>query len=68
MPAGIVKVGVEAKLSGIAFGEKILTIEIKDDDPLITRVELVQIGVGVFLAHIEKDKIVLPPIVIVVAE
>ena len=68
MPAGIVKVGVEAKLSGIAFGEKILTIEIKNDDPLVTGVEFVQIGVGVLLAHVEKEEIIVPPIVIVVAE
>ena len=66
--ARLIEAGVKAELCGVAFGEEILSVDIRDEDPLIARVELVEVRVGVLLAHVEEGEIVLKPVVIQVAE
>src|SRR5437764_12749595 len=63
-----VEVRMEAELRGVAFRKKILPENVEHDDALIARVELIEIGISVFLAHVERDDVVLPPVVVVVAE
>ena len=59
---------MKAQLGRVTFREKILAENIGDQDLLIACVELVQIRVGVFLEHVEGGEIVLPAVVVVVAE
>src|SRR5205085_12171927 len=55
-------------LRRVALPNKILLKNVRDKDLLIARVEFIQIGIGVLLAHVEPDHVVLPEIVVVVAE
>ena len=66
MPAGAVEIGVETQLCRVTLGEEILAENIRNQDLLIARVKLVEIGVGIFLQHLERRQVVLPAIVIVV--
>ena len=68
MPVGFVEVRVETELRGVALGEKILAKNIRDQDGLIARIEFVQVRIGVLLEHVEGGEIVLPAVVVVVAE
>ena len=68
VPLAAIKVGVKAQLRGVTLGKKILAENIRDENLLIAPVELVQIGVSVFFEHVEGDYVVLPEIVVVVAE
>src|SRR6185369_11137419 len=63
MGAAVVEASREAPLGGVTFPEEVLPIEIGDDHLLITPVECVQVGVGVLLAHIEPDEVVLKAII-----
>ena len=66
--APAVEVHVEAGLGGVAFPEKILAVEIGDEDLLVAGIESVEIGIGVLFPHVEKGEIVLEAIVVGVAE
>ena len=68
VPLTAVEVRVKAELCRVAFPNKILLEDIRDKDLLIARVEFIQVGIGVLLAHVEPDHVVLPEIVVVVAE
>ena len=68
VPLAAIEVGVKAQLRGVALGEKILAENIRDEDLLIAPVELVQIGVSVLFEHVESGHVVLPEIIVVVAE
>ena len=62
------KVGVETQLCGVTLGEEILAKDIRDQDPLVTRIKAIEIGVSVLLEHLERGEVVLPAIINVVAE
>ena len=68
MAARAIEVGVKAQLRRVTLREKILSENIRNQDLLIARVELVQVRVGVLLEHVESGEIVLPAVVVVVAE
>src|SRR5205823_958677 len=68
VPLAAVEVRMKAELRGVALPNKILLEDICDKDLLVARVEFIQVGIGVLLAHVERDHIVLPEIVVVVAE
>src|SRR5688572_26964671 len=66
--AAVVEVRVEAQLRGVSLPDEVLAKHIGDDHFLMSRLEGVQIGIGVLLAHVEDGEIVLHPIVIEVAK
>src|SRR6266404_3058236 len=68
MPAVVVEVADERELPGVAFPNQVLPENIRDVDLLLARVEFVEIGIRVLLAHVERGEIVLPAIVVVVPE
>src|SRR5689334_23168309 len=68
VPAVVVEIADEAELARVAFPNQVLPKNIRDVDLLIARIELVQVRIGVLLAHVEGGEIVLPAIVVVIAE
>src|SRR4051794_1266502 len=68
MARSFVEVRVEAELRGVAFRQKILAVSVENDHTLVASVEFVEIGISVLLAHVERHHIVLPAIVVVIAE
>src|SRR5207244_10174168 len=68
VPAVIVEIGDKVQLTGITFPKQVLSKNIRDVDLLAAFIELVQIGIGIFLQHVESSDVVLPTIVVVVAE
>ena len=65
---GVVEVRVEAPRRGVALEEGVLQIGVGDDHSLVALLEGVQARVRVFLAHVEHGRVVLQPVVRVVAE
>jgi len=59
---------MKAELGRIAGPDKVLTIEVGDDHALFAAIELVQLGVGILLKHVEHDQVVLPAVVVEVPE
>src|SRR6478672_539616 len=68
MSAAVVEVSVKAPLRGVSFPQKVLPIKVGNDDLLVAGIERVQLGVGIFLAHVESGEIVLETVVIPIAE
>src|SRR2546421_5715077 len=66
VPAVVVEVADEGELAGVTFPNQILPENIRDIDLLLARIELVQVGISILLAHIERGEIVLPAVIIVV--
>src|SRR5947208_184431 len=63
-----VQVRMETELGRVAFCQKILAEKVQDKNALIAVVELIQVGISILLAHVERDEVVLPAVVVVVAE
>jgi len=63
-----IKIGVKTEFRSVALGEKILPKNIRDQNLLIARIEPIQVRVSILLAHVEGDEVVLPAVVVVVAE
>src|SRR5207247_9415903 len=59
---------MKAERGRIAGLDKVLTIQVGDDHTLVAALELVQLGVGIFLKHVEHDQVVLPAVVVEVPE
>src|ERR1700730_10411993 len=68
MTAVVVEVGEETQLTGVPFPDQILAKNIRDINLLLASAELVEIGIGILLQHVERGDVVLPPIIVVVAE
>ena len=68
VPARIVEIGQETQLAGVAFPNQILPKNIRDQNLLVAPTELIQVRVGVLLEHVEGGEVVLPAVVVVVAE
>src|SRR5712671_1928926 len=68
MPAVVVEVANKREFASVTFPNQILPEHIRDVDLLFARIELIQIGIRVLLAHIERGQIVLPSVVIVVSK
>src|SRR4051812_3648323 len=68
MAIRLVDAGVETQLRGVAFKAKVLLIGIRDEDLLPARIETIQVGIGILLAHVEVGEVVLQAVVVGVAE
>src|SRR5207248_6964051 len=68
MTAVIVEIREETELASVTFPDQILSKHIGYVDLLLAPAELVQVGVGVFLQHVESGNVVLPAIVVVIPE
>src|ERR1700751_956160 len=64
----VVEVAEERKLTRITLPDQVLTENVCDVDLLRARLEFIQVRVGVLLAHVERGEVVLPAVVVVVAE
>src|SRR6476659_99988 len=58
-----VEIGMETQLRGVALCKKILAKNIRDKNLLITPIKLIEVGVGIFLQHVEGNEIVLPEVI-----
>src|ERR1044071_9890499 len=68
MRAAIIDVRMKARLRGVAVPDRVLPIDVHDGDALIARIKTVQLRVSVLLAHVEGGSVVLPLVVVPVAE
>src|SRR5579864_9005840 len=68
MAAVVIEVGQKTQLAGVTFPKQILPENISDVDLLLAPAELVQVGVSVFFQHVERGNVVLPAVVVVIAE
>src|SRR2546423_11095976 len=68
MPAVIVEIADEGELAGVTFPNQVLPKNIRDINLLLARIELIEVGISVLLAHVERGEIVLPAIVVVIPE
>src|SRR5215469_11901795 len=68
VPTNVVEIGQESELAGVAFPNQILPENIGDQNLLITPAELIEVGVCVLLKHVESGDVILPTIVVVIAE
>ena len=68
MPAVVVEVGHETEFAGVTFPNQILPENVRDINLLVAPAELVQVGISVLLQHVEGGDVVLPAVVVVVAE
>ena len=68
VPAGVIEIGQESQLAGITFPNQILPENVGDQNLLITPAKLIEVRVSVLLEHVEGGDIVLPAVVVVVAE
>ena len=68
MPTGVVEICQKTELAGITFPNQILPENIGQVNLLLTPTELIQIGVRVLFEHVEGSDVVLPAVVVVIAE
>src|SRR5712691_11630387 len=68
MSAVVVEVADKRELAGVTFPNQVLPKNVGDIDLLLARIELVQVRVSIFLAHVEGREVVLPAVVIVVTK
>src|SRR5205085_4925125 len=66
VPAVVIEVPDKRELAGVTLPNQVLPENVRDVDLLLTRIKLVEIGISIFLAHIEGGEIVLPTVVVVV--
>ena len=68
MAAIVVEVSQETELAGVTFPNQILSENVRDVNLLLAPAELVEVRVSVFLEHVEGGDVVLPAVVVVIAE
>src|SRR5437660_12406219 len=68
MPTAVIEVRQETELASVTFPNQILPEHIGQVDLLPTPAELIQVGVGVLLEHVEARDVVLPQVVVVIPE
>jgi hypothetical protein len=68
MAAIVIEVSQETELAGVTFPNQILSENVRDIDLLLAPAELVEVRVSVFLQHVEGGDVVLPAVVVVIAE
>src|SRR5438105_5499716 len=68
MAAVVVEVGEKRELAGVTFPNQILPENVRGINLLRTSREFVEIRIGVFLKHVEPGDVVLPAVVVVIAE
>src|SRR4051794_5800794 len=68
MPAVIIEVGQKTELAGVTLPEQVLAKNVGHVNLLVAPFKLVEVGVGILLQHVERGDVVLPAIVVVVAE
>src|SRR5262245_42489636 len=68
MGGAVIEVGVKANLGGVTFPQEILPVRVCNQHELVARIELIQPGIAVLLAHIEHGQVVLPAVIRVVAK
>src|SRR5207249_5634276 len=68
VPAGVIEIGQESQLTGITFPNQILPENVGDQNLLITPAKLIEVRIGVLLEHVKGGDIVLPAVVVVIAE
>src|SRR2546421_7733540 len=68
MPAVVVEVGEKRELTGITFPNQILPENVRGINLLRTSREFVEVGIRVFLEHVEPGNVVLPAVIVVIAE
>src|SRR5205823_6259879 len=68
LDAAVVEVRVEADLGRVAGEKEVLPEQVRDEDLLVAEVERVQPAVRVLLDLVEEREVVLPAVVVPVAE
>src|SRR5207244_7452789 len=61
-----VEIADKRELTGITFPDQVLPENIRDVDLLFARIEFVEVGIGILLAHVERGEIVLLAVVVVI--
>src|SRR2546423_241989 len=68
MSAGVIEIGQKAQLARITFPNQILSENVSYVNLLFAPTELIQVRVSVLFEHIEGSDVVLPAVVVVIAE
>src|SRR5258705_8594664 len=68
MSAGVVEISQESKFPSVTFPNQILSESVGYVNLLFAPTELIQVGVGVLLEHIEGSDVVLPAVIVVIAK
>ena len=66
--ASTVEIGQERELPSVALPDQVLPENIGQVDLLVTPIELIQVGVSILFQHVEGRDVILPAVVVVVAE